>query len=760
MKLKYFCLAIATVSLPMFTACSDFMREKMAVVDMNLSNNTIRFEAIPSSDQDQTIQIETEAAWKVSVEQSEDQWLTVTPMEGVGNGTITLHAERNTGPTRSAIVTVSAAQAELLSVSVRQNAQMEGDKYNLDSFDGLYITGLNDAPNPVTLVDDEGCEDGKGIRIYTRPGEEHMGTNGDRFKVNTRKRYYSGRYEWRVYIPKLGMNDRCSVAGFLYYDDTHELDFEISSGTAENRATYGAGADELLCLITSQANPHVSATEVIKADAWHNIAIDLKLNDEGKYVAEWLVNDKPVISETMDFGEEIPFRAIFSVENLMGMGDHAATQENYAIFDWFEYIPYEYSKDPEGTVVEEPEPDGTITRWDFDDNLVPASWVAPGAATVSDGWLILPMPNCHTTINNDMGPGKVTVEIDVPQIGVGEKYVAGPNIDLSSGPEGVERSFSMFVWAGNQADRDVVGAVSGQMLVRCYTEGMGVFNVPIDPGTHTFTLDLRLNDEDCYYCTWIVDDTKVTTYQSDYTSAENKFNLKFSTMSDGGNWQGSTNCARTYETKYNYIEYKKYNVEGSGEDNTVAFEFDEAPAGWTLGDAVISDGALNISNGQLVTTDIVAGAAKYAFEMDVPEVPAGEKWFNGMNILATNVGDAENTFSLYICPGAQAWRDEAGAVTGQMLIRCYTEGQGAVFTAIDPGVHTFELDLQLNENGYLPIWSVDGREITRWQSSYTPDDQVFALEFRSFADGGAWQGDTECTDTYTGKYNWFEYTPY
>ena len=130
---------------------------------MSLSNNVIRFEAIPSSDQDQTIQIETEAAWKVTIEQSEDQWLTVSPMEGVGNATITLHAERNTGPARSAIVTVSAVQAELLSVSVRQNAQLEGDKYNLDSFDGMYLSGLNDAPNPITLVDHEGCEDGKGL---------------------------------------------------------------------------------------------------------------------------------------------------------------------------------------------------------------------------------------------------------------------------------------------------------------------------------------------------------------------------------------------------------------------------------------------------------------------------------------------------------------------------------------------------------------------------------------------------------------------
>lgn len=298
MKLKYFCLAITAIVFSLCTACSDFERDRVNVEDMNLSGNAVTFEAAPSSDQDQTIQIETDIPWKVTVSQGVEQWLTVTPMEGIGNATLTFHADKNKGPARSAIVTVSAARAELMNVTVKQKAQKKGDKYNLDSFNGLFKSGENDAINPITLVDHEGCEDGKGIRIYTRPGEEHMGNNGDRFKVNTDKMYYSGRYEWRVYIPKLGMNDRTSVAGFIYNDDRHELDFEISSGKAEERAKYGAAEDELLCLISSQANPVVRVTTVIKADAWHNIAIDMKLNQEGKYVAEWIIDDKPITSQS------------------------------------------------------------------------------------------------------------------------------------------------------------------------------------------------------------------------------------------------------------------------------------------------------------------------------------------------------------------------------------------------------------------------------------------------------------------------------
>ena len=755
MKLKYFCLAITAIVFSLCTACSDFERDRVNVEDMNLSGNAVTFEAAPSSDQDQTIQIETDIPWKVTVSQGVEQWLTVTPMEGIGNATLTFHADKNKGPARSAIVTVSAARAELMNVTVKQKAQKKGDKYNLDSFNGLFKSGENDAINPITLVDHEGCEDGKGIRIYTRPGEEHIGNNGDRFKVNTDKMYYSGRYEWRVYIPKLGMNDRTSVAGFIYNDDRHELDFEISSGKAEERAKYGAAEDELLCLISSQANPVVRVTTVIKADAWHNIAIDMKLNQEGKYVAEWIIDDKPITSQVMAFGEEIAFRSIFSVENLMGMGDHAATQENYAIFDWFEYIPYDYSKKPIGDS-EESEPDGKVVRWDFEDNKAPADWVSVGNATFADGWMTLPMPSCHSVINEDMGTGKVSFEIDVPKIGVGEKYVAGPNITVNNVP-GVERSFSMFIWSGSQEDRNAAGALPGQMMVRCYTESLGIFNVPIDPGKHTFELDLRLNADDQYNCTWIIDGEKVKTFQTWYTSAENKFSLQFSTMSNGGGWQGQTECSTNYETKYNYIEYKKYGETGSEEENKPAFEFNEAPDGWNLGDASVSEGCLNIANGQVVKTDISAGKGRYRFELDVPKIPAGEKWFNGINIFATNA--EERTFSLYICPGAQAWRESAGAIQGQMLVRCYTESMDPFFLAIDPGKHIFEIELQLNENGYLPIWYMDGDEITRKQTAYTPEEFTFGLEFRSFADGGGWQGDSNCTNTYVGKYAWFDYKP-
>ena len=63
------------------------------------------------------------------------------------------------------------------------------------SFNRGYKTGLVAGINPITIVDNDECEDGKALRIYTRPGEEYSGTNGDRFKVQTTTQFGSGRYE-------------------------------------------------------------------------------------------------------------------------------------------------------------------------------------------------------------------------------------------------------------------------------------------------------------------------------------------------------------------------------------------------------------------------------------------------------------------------------------------------------------------------------------------------------------------------------------
>ena len=354
------------------------------------------------------------------------------------------------------------------------------------------------------------------------------------------------------------MNDRASIGAFLYFDDGHELDFEICSGTAADRAAHSAGPDDMLCLVTSQANPFFSEFTPIKGDAWHTFVLDLKLENK-KYLAEWSVDGKVLKRAQLDYGEEAYFRAISSVENLYGMGDHAATQENYALFDYLEYVPYDYSMKPiiEGQLP--PEPEGTTVKWDFEEaGFVPVGWTNNGG-TIADGSLNLSNGN-NFVYGPEIGAGKYTWEIDVPLVGIGEKWLAGGNIAATNAEE---RSFSMFVFSGTENDRAActVPPVPGQMLVRCYTEAMGVYGVPIDPGKHTLTIDLRLNADGAYWAAWIIDGEVAKTFTTWYTPAQFKFGFSMMTFADGGGWQGDKPTAKTYTVKYDYIEYKKYNYD-------------------------------------------------------------------------------------------------------------------------------------------------------------------------------------------------------
>ena len=551
MKLRYLYLAIGVLCSTSLISCSDSFKEKTEVIPCGISQKSLTFVVSPT--EAQTIDITSEASWKIAVDQGTGNWLTVSPLEGTGKGVITISAIKNSGPKRGATLTIAAKGAELQTISIIQDGY-KGTMYIYGDFEGLQKTGLVAGIEPITIVNNDECEDGKALRIYTRPGEQYSGTNGDRFKVQTTTQFGSGRYEWRVYVPKFGMNDRASIGAFVYFDDDHELDFEICSGKAADRSAHNAGPDDMLCLVTSQQNPFFSEFTPIKGDAWHTLVLDLKLENK-KYLAEWLVDGKSLKKTMLNFGEEAYFRAISSVENLSGMGDHAATKENYALFDYFEYVPYDYSMKPivEGQLP--PEPEGPTTKWDFDeDGVIPSEWTSAGA-TIAGGSLNLPN-GTNLAYKTQVGAGKYTWEIDVPSVGIGEKWLAGGNIAATNAEE---RSFSMFVFPGTANDRAncQISPIPGQMLVRCYTESLGVYGVPIDPGKHTLTIDLRLKDGK-YCAAWIIDGDVVKTYDTWYTPEAFQFAFSFITFANGGGWQGDKDTQGTYTAKYNYFEYKKY----------------------------------------------------------------------------------------------------------------------------------------------------------------------------------------------------------
>jgi len=162
----------------------------------------------------------------------------------------------------------------------------------------------------------------------------------ERPKFRTLDKIYAfGKYTWRVYIPMPGVGDCCSVGAFLYSDDHHEIDFEIGYGKASVRKSLSAGSSDLVAYLTCQDNPAFQRFSLVKANKWYDLTMDLQ-NVNGKYYLSWIINDKVVASVQTEFGSETPFYIFCSLENLSFIGDHLATQDNYCLFDFVKFQPY------------------------------------------------------------------------------------------------------------------------------------------------------------------------------------------------------------------------------------------------------------------------------------------------------------------------------------------------------------------------------------------------------------------------------------
>lgn len=199
-------------------------------------------------------------------------------------------------------------------------------KWNFKNLDGWVYTQQDKNPSVQYEINN-----GK-LKIFTRAGSE------DRKKMRTKDKIYTtGRYTWKTYIPEMGAGDRSSIGCWLYCDDKHEIDFEIGPGKDKVRAGLNASHEELIGYMTTQGNPYHTATIKIKP-GWHVFEIDITLVD-GKYKVDWII-DKIVLSSVLQtYGKEIAFYIYCSVENLKFLGEHPATKDNYALFD---YVKYKY----------------------------------------------------------------------------------------------------------------------------------------------------------------------------------------------------------------------------------------------------------------------------------------------------------------------------------------------------------------------------------------------------------------------------------
>lgn len=212
--------------------------------------------------------------------------------------------------------------------SEEQTEEDSARVWNFDDWEGWEQANQADnAQIPQTTI-----EDGA-FRLFTRAGHY------DRTKVMFPEKFGAGRYEWKIYISDLEPGDQVSVAGFLYSDDHHELDFEVGPGRKEDREREQTKEDEVIAFMTGQDHPWFQSSANLKKNAWHTFAIDLSLKGD-RYFAEWYIDGEKTSGKALDFGAEIKFRIFCSIENLSFMGEHLPHKENDALFDYVKFIPY------------------------------------------------------------------------------------------------------------------------------------------------------------------------------------------------------------------------------------------------------------------------------------------------------------------------------------------------------------------------------------------------------------------------------------
>ena len=158
----------------------------------------------------------------------------------------------------------------------------------------------------------------------------------DRPKLFAPQIYIDGEYSWKTYVPEVAPGDRTSVGSWIYCDDHHEIDFECGWGSDEARESVGAGEDDLVACMTNQDFPTTSTYARIKP-GWHEFGITLDLV-EGKYLVHWIIDGVEQKSIQTQFGpDEAAFRIFVSVENLMFIGTHIASQDNTGAYEWVKF---------------------------------------------------------------------------------------------------------------------------------------------------------------------------------------------------------------------------------------------------------------------------------------------------------------------------------------------------------------------------------------------------------------------------------------
>lgn len=142
-------------------ACS----EKPVPQSLFLDKTQITFDASPG---EQMIQVTANCSWSVAITEGSD-WLSVMPKQGQGNGTLTLSAQANTGPNRTASIKIYSAEREAR-IAVTQKEQ-EILYWNVSQVRALYkgtdVTITDKIVVRATVISNYMHTDNGGLNNYT-----------------------------------------------------------------------------------------------------------------------------------------------------------------------------------------------------------------------------------------------------------------------------------------------------------------------------------------------------------------------------------------------------------------------------------------------------------------------------------------------------------------------------------------------------------------------------------------------------------------
>lgn len=172
----------------------------------------------------------------------------------------------------------------------------------------------------------------KHLKISTRPN------TADRVKIRSKKKFTTGSYTWRIFIPKFTLFEQVSIGAFLYHNEKKEFefDFEIGSGQKVDREKISLKDNEAIVFCVSQFSPSNSSHFPLKMNSYSNFKMEL-LDVNGYYLVRWFINNNLVKELQTNVESNIKFRVHCSLENLFFMGDVPSTKQNSVLFDSFTF---------------------------------------------------------------------------------------------------------------------------------------------------------------------------------------------------------------------------------------------------------------------------------------------------------------------------------------------------------------------------------------------------------------------------------------